>query len=422
MNIVFTCGGTGGHIYPAIAVARMFRERQPDCRILFIGAEDGMENKLVPREGFELQTVQISNYQRKLTPAAIWHNLVTVQRMAATFSKTKRILKEFQPDVIVGTGGYASFPALKMGAKLGIPTCVHESNAVPGLTTKLVARAASRIMVSFDASRQHYPDPEKVLLTGTPVREEFLYAKRQQARQALGLGDEPLIVSCWGSLGAWEMNKKIAQFMRCECEDGTPFHHIHATGSFGWRWMPDYVKEQGVDLAAHPALDMREYIYDMPQVLAAADLIICRAGAATIAEVCASGTPCIMVPSPNVTGNHQEKNARVLEDAGAAAVVREADCDGRSLYETAKAILSDPERTGGMRTAARGARPGLTRSASGAHRMGKIQGMKENAHASSAARFQVAAALRRADGPRCEKQRPANPGRDAAMQDALRPA
>ena len=150
------------------------------------------------------------------------------------------------------------------------------------------------------------------------------------------------------------MNKKIAQFMRCECEDSTPFHHIHATGSFGWRWMPDYVKEQGVDLAAHPALDMREYIYDMPQVLAAADLIICRAGAATIAEVCASGTPCIMVPSPNVTGNHQEKNARVLEDAGAAAVVREADCDGRSLYETAKAILSDPERTGGMRTAARG--------------------------------------------------------------------
>ena len=231
MNIVFTCGGTGGHIYPAIAVARMFRERQPDCRILFIGAEDGMENKLVPREGFELQTVQISNYQRKLTPAAIWHNLVTVQRMSATFAKTKRILKDFQPDVIVGTGGYASFPALKMGAKLGIPTCVHESNAVPGLTTKLVARTASRIMVSFDASRQHYPDPEKVLLTGTP---------------------------------------------------------------------------------------------------------------------------CIMVPSQNVTGNHQEKNARVLEDAGAAAVVREADCDGRSLYETAKAILSDPERTGGMRTAARG--------------------------------------------------------------------
>ena len=300
MNIVFTCGGTGGHIYPAIAVARMFRERQPDCKILFIGAEDGMENKIVPREGFRLETVKISNYQRRLTPAAIWHNLVTVQRMAATFSKTKRILKDFQPDVIVGTGGYASFPALKMGAKLGIPTCVHESNAVPGLTTKLVARTASRVMVSFESSREHYPEPERVLLTGTPVREEFLFAKRQEARQALGLGDEPLVVSCWGSLGAREMNKKIAQFMKCECEDNTPFHHIHATGSFGWRWMPDYVREQGVDLAAQPRIEMREYIYDMPQVLAAADLIICRAGAATIAEVCASGTPCIMVPSPTI--------------------------------------------------------------------------------------------------------------------------
>ena len=353
MNIVFTCGGTGGHIYPAIAVARMFRERQPDCKILFIGAEDGMENKLVPREGFRLETVKISNYQRRLTPAAIWHNLVTVQRMAATFSKTRRILKEFQPDVIVGTGGYASFPALKMGAKLGIPTCVHESNAVPGLTTKLVARTASRVMVSFESSREHYPEPEKVLLTGTPVREEFLFAKRQAARQTLGLGDEPLVVSCWGSLGAREMNKKIAQFMKCECEDNTPFHHIHATGSFGWRWMPDYVKEQGVDLAAHPRIEMREYIYDMPQVLAAADLIICRAGAATIAEVCASGTPCIMVPSPNVTGNHQEKNARVLERSGAAAVVREADCDGKSLYETAKSILSDAGRMRAMRASAR---------------------------------------------------------------------
>ena len=170
---------------------------------------------------------------------------------------------------------------------------------------------------------------------------------------ALGLGDEPLIVSCWGSLGAREMNKKIAEFMKCEAEAGEPFQHLHATGSFGWRWMPDYVKEQGVDLAAHPALDMREYIYDMPQVLAAADLIGCRAGAATIAEVCASGTPCIMVPSPNVTGNHQEKNARVLERSGAAAVVREADCDGKSLYETAKAILSDAGRMRAMRASAR---------------------------------------------------------------------
>ena len=354
VNIVFTCGGTGGHIYPAIAVARLFEQRQPGCNILFIGAEDGMENKIVPREGFRLETLKISNFQRKLTPSAIAHNIETAAHLTESRRKVHRILTEFRPDIVIGTGGYASFPALREGARLSIPTMVHESNAVPGLTTRMVEKYMDRIMVSFEDSRSSYHDPNKVVVTGTPVREEFLYTRRQAAREKLGLDERPFIVSCWGSLGAREMNKKIAQFMRCECEDGTPFHHIHATGSFGWRWMPDYVKEQGVDLAAHPALDMREYIYDMPQVLAAADLIICRAGAATIAEVCASGTPCIMVPSPNVTGNHQEKNARVLEDAGAAAVVREADCDGRSLYETAKAILSDPERTGGMRTAARG--------------------------------------------------------------------
>ena len=352
MNIVFTCGGTGGHIYPAIAVARMFRERQPDCKILFIGAEDGMENKLVPREGFRLETVKISNYQRRLTPVAIWHNLVTVQRMAATFSKTKRILKDFQPDVIVGTGGYASFPALKMGAKLGIPTCVHESNAVPGLTTKLVARTASRVMVSFESSREHYPEPERVLLTGTPVREEFLYTRRQAAREKLGLDERPFVVSCWGSLGAREMNKKIAEFMKCEAEAGEPFQHLHATGSFGWRWMPQYVKDLGLDLSKHPAIDMREYIFNMPTAMAAADLIICRAGAATISEVCASALPCIMVPSPNVTNNHQEKNAMVLQGRGAAVVVPEAGCSGKLLFDTAREILADTERTKSMRQAA----------------------------------------------------------------------
>lgn len=317
-----------------------------------MGAEDGMENKLVPREGFRLETLKISNYQRKLTPAGLWHNVTTLVHMAGSMQKAKRILREFQPDVIVGTGGYASFPALKMGAKLGIPTAVHESNAVPGLTTRMVAKSVDRIMVSFEDSRSQYEDPSRVIVTGTPVRGEFLYTQKAEARKALGLDDRPLIVSCWGSLGAREMNKKIARFLVREAQEGL-FRHVHGTGSYGWRWMPDYVKEQGLELSQYPALDMREYIYNMPQLMAAADLVICRAGAATISEVCASGTPCIMVPSPNVTDNHQEKNARVLERHGAAVVIREADCDGDSLYETAKALLQDPERLRAMRTAAR---------------------------------------------------------------------
>ena len=352
MRIIFTCGGTGGHINPAIAVAKLCQERDPDCEILFMGAEDGMENKLVPREGFRLETLKISNYQRKLTPAGIWHNVTTLFHMAGSMQKAKRIIRDFSPDVIVGTGGYASFPALKMGAKLGIPTAVHESNAVPGLTTRMVAAGADRIMVPFEDYRDRYDRPDRVVVTGTPVRGDFLYTRQEDARRALGLDEMPLIVSAWGSLGAREMNKKIARFLVREAADGQ-FRHVHATGSYGWRWMPDFVKEQGLDLTQHPQLDMREYIFNMPQLMAAADLVICRAGAATISEVCASGTPCIMVPSPNVTDNHQEKNARVLEKHGAAVVVREADCDGDSLYETAKALLDDPERLKAMRMAAK---------------------------------------------------------------------
>ena len=353
MKVVFTCGGTGGHINPAIAVAKILRERKPEAEILFVGADDGMETELVPREGFRIETVTISNFLRSLTPSAMWHNAKALVIIRRALRRADQIIREFQPDVILGTGGYASYPMLRQGAKRGIPTAVHDANAVPGLATRMVCDKVDKILVSFAESKREYQNADRVIPVGMPVREEFVFTKRAEARKALGLDDDtPLIVSAWGSLGAREMNKKIAQFMKLECEENR-FRHIHATGSFGWRWMPDYVREQGVDLAAQPRIEMREYIYDMPQVLAAADLIVCRAGAATIAEVCASGTPCIMVPSPNVTGNHQEKNARVLERSGAAAVVREADCDGKSLYETAKAILSDAGRMRAMRASAR---------------------------------------------------------------------
>ena len=351
MRIIFTCGGTGGHISPAVAVAKLCQERMPGCEILFIGAEDGMENTLVPREGYRLETIKISNFQRKLTPAGLWHNARTLLHMAESMRKAKKIIQAFRPDVIVGTGGYASYPALKMGAKLKIPTAVHEANAVPGLTTRMAAKTADRIMVSFEESKAYYDCPERITVTGMPVRGEFLYTKKDEARKALGLDDKPLILSAWGSLGAREMNKKIARFMVREAQDGS-FRHIHATGSYGWRWMPDYVKELGLDLTEHPQIDMREYIYDMPLLMAAADIVICRAGSATISEVCASGTPCIMVPSPNVTNDHQWKNASVLAAHGAAVVIREEDCDGDSLYDTVKTLLSEPERLRQMGNAA----------------------------------------------------------------------
>ena len=351
MRVIFTCGGTAGHINPAISVAKLLQARRPDAEILFVGAEDGMENKLVPREGFRLETLKISNYQRKLTPKGIWHNLVTLKNLHGSLKKADRILKEFRPDVIVGTGGYASYPMLKQGARRGVPTAVHEANAMPGLTTRMVADTAARIMVCFPESRDYYKNPERVQVVGMPVREDFLYTKRADARRALGLGDEPLVISAWGSLGAREMNRMITDFMLLEVQNGCPWRHIHATGSYGWRWMPDWAKEHGLDLEAHPQLEMREYIYNMPQLMAAADLIITRAGASTLNEIQAAGTPCIIVPSPNVTDNHQEKNARVLERHKAAVVLTEPGLTAQALYDAADALLRDAPRRESMRSA-----------------------------------------------------------------------
>ncbi len=351
MKVIFTCGGTAGHINPAISVANLLKSRKPDTEILFVGAEDGMENKLVPKEGYRLETLKISNYQRKLTPKGIAHNIKTVFNLRGSLRKADRIIRDFQPDVIVGTGGYASYPILKMGARRGVPTAVHEANAMPGLTTRMVADKADRILVCFDESRQYYKNPDRVQVVGMPVREEFIYTKRADARARLGLGDRPLVVSAWGSLGAREMNKLITDFFRLECAAGTPWRHVHATGSYGWRWMPDYVKEHGVDLAAHPEIDMREYIYDMPDLMAAADLIITRAGASTLNEIEAAGTPCIIVPSPNVTDNHQEKNARVLERRGAAEVILEPGLTAEALYAAAKALIEDGDRRAAMTAA-----------------------------------------------------------------------
>ena len=352
MRAIFTCGGTGGHINPAIAVAKLLRERKPNCEILFVGAEDGMETKLVPREGFRLETVKISNYRRSLMPKAICHNVQTVFTIRKALRRAEKIIEDFKPDVILGTGGYASYPMLKMGTKMGIPTALHEANAVPGLATRMVCDKVDKILVSFAESSKEYKNSERVIAVGMPVRQEFIYTKRDEARKQLGIGDEKLIVSAWGSLGAREMNKKIAQFMKLECEENR-YRHIHATGSFGWRWMPDFVKDMGVNLKKYPLVSMQEYIYNMPTVMAAADLFISRAGASTLNEIAAAGTPCIIVPSPNVTNNHQEKNARILEQRGAAVVICEDDCDGKVLYEAAKGLLEDRERCASMRKALR---------------------------------------------------------------------
>ena len=348
MNLIFTCGGTAGHINPAIAVAKMMQQRYPDVNILFIGATGHMEEKLVPQAGFEVKCLPGSGLSRKLNLAGIKKNIHAVKCVLDAVKECKRTFREFKPDVVIGTGGYASFPALYAAQSMGIPTCVHEANAVPGVTTKMAANKASRVLVAFEESVQYYKHPEKVEVVGMPVRQEFLYTTKEAARKELGLTG-PVVVSAFGSQGAKVMNETIADMMALEQKDHFPFHHIHATGSFGKEWMPKRVKDNGVDYETVPQLDIREYIYNMPTVMAAADVIIGRAGSATCNEIAASGTPCILIPSPNVTNNHQEKNARVLEDGGGAVVVLEKDCTPEKMYELLTDLLADEARREEMR-------------------------------------------------------------------------
>lgn len=340
MNILFTCGGTAGHVNPAVALARIFQQRNPGCRVLFVGADGGMENRLVPKEGYEIRTVTITNFHRSFKPKDIAHNLGTLINMQKSKGQARKILDDFKPDLVVGTGGYASYPVVREAARRGIPTAVHESNAVPGVTTKALSKVVDRVMVGFEESRAHYDDPNKVVVTGTPVRGDFFSYTKAEARQKLGLTDgRPLLLSYWGSLGARVMNDRTVELMALEQAAGLPFHHIHGAGRDYQRVM-EALDQRKIN-AREGDLQVREYIYDMPLVMAAADVVLCRAGASTISELTAIAKPSVLVPSPNVTANHQEKNARVLEKQGAAVVLLEQDSSGQALFDTVSGLMGD---------------------------------------------------------------------------------
>ena len=348
MKVIFTCGGTAGHVNPALALAGLIKERQPGSEILFVGARRGIERRLIEEAGWPFKAVEISSFHRSLKPKEIRHNLISVKNFICSPAEARALLDEFPADLVVGTGGYASFPMIRAAAKRGIPTAIHESNAIPGLTTRLLEKHAELIMVGFEECRKNYKDPDKVLVTGTPVRGDFFALKRSEAKAKLGMDDgKPLIVSFWGSLGAASMNRQMADFLALEAKE-RKFHHVHGAGVVGCKMMNEYLAAAGVDLSTAPEIQVREYISDMGTLMRAADLVICRAGASSSSELTALGVPAIIVPSPNVANNHQEHNARVLADAGGAEMILEKDCSGKLLYDTACAILSDDARRNAM--------------------------------------------------------------------------
>ena len=348
MRVIFTCGGTAGHVNPALALAGYMREKDPDTAVLFVGTPTGMERELVAKAGYDYAAVEVSSFQRKLNAEGIRHNLHTLRVLASSGRQARAILRDFKPDLVVGTGGYASYPMVKAAAQAHIPTAVHESNSVPGLTTRMLEEYADVIMVGFEDCRQHYRHPERIMVTGTPVRGDFFEKTPQQARQELAFDDgRPVVVSFWGSLGASHMNEAMLDFFEEERKNGFPFHHVHAVGKDGWETMERALQQRGLDACAD--LDVRQYIYNMATVMRSADLVICRAGASTISELTALEMPAIMVPSPYVTNNHQEKNARLLEAHGGAEVLLESEASGEALYRAAADILRSPDRQAQMK-------------------------------------------------------------------------
>ena len=321
MNVIFTCGGTGGHINPAIAVANVWKLRHPDSKILFVGAVGGMEEQLVPKAGYELIALPGDGMYRDFSPSGIKKNCRTLRLLANAVKECKKIIRDFQADVVVGTGGYASLPMLMAAGLTKTPSCVHEANALPGLTTRIAARWADVNTVCFAQSAKYYKNPENVQVVGMPVRSEFIYNKKQPCREKLGLDERPVILSAFGSQGAKAMNEMTAELMGLEKEAGYPYQHIHAVGSYGWDWMPKLAEEKGVDIHGNGSIFLKEYIYDMPTAMVAADIVIGRAGSSSCNEVAVAGVPTILIPSPNVTANHQEKNAMALASNGAAVVI-----------------------------------------------------------------------------------------------------
>ena len=345
MKVIFTCGGTAGHVNPALAVAQIFEAKHPGCEILFVGAERGMETRLVEQAGYPIRTVKVSTFERAWSWKIIKHNIKSVFKVPVGQHQATSILKEFKPDLVVGTGGYASFPTVREAARRGIPCAIHESNAYPGMTTRALADKVDLVMVGFPEAAAYYTNAKKVAVTGTPARGEFFSLDREQARLELGLTDnQPLVVSFWGSQGASHMNELTLDLIGRWAAEDRRFHYIHSAGR-NYETMKEELHKRGIRVSGD---EVRSYIDNMPTVMAAADLVICRAGASTLGEVTALGKPAILVPSPYVAANHQYKNAKVLADRGGALLLEEKGCTGEMLYETCMELLADGARRSAM--------------------------------------------------------------------------
>lgn len=339
MRVLLAGGGTAGHINPALAIAGYIKEKEPDTEILFIGNKDGMEQRLVSQAGYEIKSVVVSGFYRKINFDAIKHNFKTVINAFVSKSKAKKIIKEFNPDICIGTGGYVSGPVLSAASKLGIKTIIHEQNAFPGVTNKMLAKNTERVMLAIPDAKKYFTEKAKFTVTGNPIRTQILSENKTDARKKLGLDERPVILSFGGSLGADCINKAVAELIKRSAKD-KKYQHIHAYGGNGC-FMLDILKEDGIDVSDSENLDIRQYIDDMPVCLAASDLVISRAGAITLSEIQAKGKPAVLIPSPYVAENHQYHNAMSMVNKEAASIIEEKNLTGEKLIAEVDKLVSD---------------------------------------------------------------------------------
>ncbi|THE14386.1 undecaprenyldiphospho-muramoylpentapeptide beta-N-acetylglucosaminyltransferase [Bacillus timonensis] len=329
MKIVVSGGGTGGHIYPALALIKEIKKLNPSAEFLYVGTEKGLESGIVVREGIPFKTIHITGFKRKISI----DNIKTIARFIKGVNHSKKIIKDFKPDVVIGTGGYVCGPVVYAASKLHIPTIIHEQNSIPGLTNKFLSRYVDKVAICFEEAKTFFPK-EKVILTGNPRASEVIGKDGRAGRDSVGLNNsQKSVLIVGGSRGARPLNDAFLHALPEVKEKDYQF--LYVTGEVHYENVLKQVKAVG-----NPDnVIIKPFIHNMPEVLAGVDLVVARAGATTLAELTALGLPSILVPSPYVTNNHQEKNARSLSDKGAAILRLEKDLTGPQLLKDIDSIL-----------------------------------------------------------------------------------
>ncbi|OPA78466.1 undecaprenyldiphospho-muramoylpentapeptide beta-N-acetylglucosaminyltransferase [Paenibacillus selenitireducens] len=347
MRVVLSGGGTGGHIYPAVAIARQCQTEHPDTQILYIGTTKGLESTLIPKENIPFEAIEITGFRRKLS----MENVKTVVRFLKGVSRSKKILKEFKPDVVIGTGGYVCGPVVYAASKLGIPTMIHEQNAIPGLTNNFLSRYADTVALSFKESQNQFKQAKHVLFTGNPRATAVYHADRKKGYASLGIPEgSRIVLIVGGSRGAKAINEAMMG-MASHLTRLPDVYFVYVTGESYYANTLEKIQQTVNPMPKR--LQILPYLHNMPDVLAATSLVIGRSGASSLAEMTSLGIPSILIPSPNVTNNHQEANARSLERANAAEVILERELEGSKLFALVENIMNDHARWDKMSEAAR---------------------------------------------------------------------